>query len=69
MGPIHLSFYLCVCVWMDSRSLTDTHTHTRTCPPRLVLDEVDMLLDDSYYGDVRMIVQSMGGLKQVGRFG
>ena len=54
---------------MDSRSLTDTHTHTRTCPPRLVLDEVDMLLDDSYYGDVRMIVQSMGGLKQVGRFG
>jgi hypothetical protein len=32
---------------------------------RLVLDEVDMLLDDSYYGDVRMIVQSMGGLRQV----
>ncbi len=30
----------------------------------LVLDEVDMLLDESYYGDIRMLVQGMGALRQ-----
>ncbi|TFJ84994.1 hypothetical protein NSK_003419 [Nannochloropsis salina CCMP1776] len=30
----------------------------------LVLDEVDMLLDDSYHGDLRMLVQAMGSLRQ-----
>lgn len=42
---------------------TPTQTTFTSC--RLVLDEVDMLLDESYYGDVRMIVQNMGGLRQV----
>lgn len=31
---------------------------------RVVLDEVDLLLDASYLGDVRMLLQAMGRLEQ-----